>query len=335
MANVTTTLMDSADIAQRELDPSDAALVGHYWDPAGNTVSPLAFSIYDRQGVLTPVTPAAIKVLGSVDLFWSPLVIGGHDLLGVQVVSVDLSRYIRLDLRTGKVTTLLTATNLLLPLPSGASGGEPHEVNMTSMGTTSDSSIARVMVVQAVVNGVRIPGAAYFDIDLRSLEVTGPHALPNVGPQVISADGRYLAWTQWSDVPGSAAHVLHVRDLASGHETAIADVPYYNEAAHAGIKFSPDDSYITLQGYGASSSMGLAIFDLRSNVLVQSFKTPQPDEVLQDVPVWWTDGRTIVYQTTAASGVKQGHRLDVITGALVDYSLELGAPVLMLSAPQA
>jgi len=81
--------------------------------------------------------------------------------------------------------------------------------------------------------------------------------------------------------------------------------------------------------------MGLAIFDLRSNVLVQSFKTPQPDEVLQDVPVWWTDGRTIVYQTTAASGVKQGHRLDVITGALVDYSLELGAPVLMLSAPQA
>jgi hypothetical protein len=78
--------------------------------------------------------------------------------------------------------------------------------------------------------------------------------------------------------------------------------------------------------------MGIAVFDLRSSRLVQSVRAIQPDEPNWDVPLWWTDSHTVVYQTTdTPPGIKRGHRLDVVTGALTDYPSELGAPVLMLA----
>jgi hypothetical protein len=338
VVDMTATKMDSADIAQYEFDASAAALVGHYWGADGYPALPLSLSVYDQKGGVIPVPPTAAKVLNGVDMFRSPIIVAGHELLAIEATVPSTgppkSTYISLDLSSGKVTPLLTAISLPDVLPPGALGGEPHEVDMTPLGTTSDGSVARVMVVHAIVNGAAIPGAAYFDIDLRSLKRTGPNALPQVGPLAISADEHYAAWTQGRVVSGHGVWDLHILELVTGQQTTIADVPFSNESAHSGIKFSPDDSYISLEGYGAAS-MGIAVFDLRSNHLVQSTAANQPDEPLANVPLWWTDSHTLVYQTTGATGVKLGHRLDVVSGARADYPSELGAPVLMLSVPPA
>jgi len=328
IATVRTT-MDSADIARHQFDSSDAALIGHYWDQNGQPIMPLTISVFDRSGSATPVAAAAAKVLMAVDLFASPIVVGGHYLLAVQEMSLDTSRYIRLDLTTGAVTTLLTATNLPPePLPSGALGGEPRPVQMTPLGTAGDGSLARVMVVHAAIDGVSTSGTAYYDIDLGTLKVSGPHALPNVGPLAISADGRYIGWLQFTTVPGSPVRELHVRDLVTGAETTMGAAPFVNEAAHAGIRFSPDDSYVLVEGYGGAS-MGFAVFRLATHRLIQSVPANEADEPNADVPIWWTDSHTVVYGTTDG-GVNSGHRLDVETGAHSDFPAELGAPVLML-----
>ena len=338
MADITKTQMDSADVAQYQFDLSDAALIGHYWGADGNPALPVALSVYDQKGRLTAVAPAAAKVLNEVDIFHSPIIVGGNDLLVIDATvpasGPPTSTYIRLDLASGNVTPLLTATALPDVLPSGALGGEPHQVAMTPLGTTLDSSVARVMVVHAIVNGASISGAAYYDIDLRSLQLTGPYALSNVGTVAISADERYAAWTELRVVNGKGTRDLHVLELLTGRQTTISDVPFVNESAHGGIKFSPDDSYLSLEGYGAAS-MGIAVFELGSSRLVQSIAASQPNGPLANVPLWWTDSHTFVYQTAAPSGIKLGHRLDVVSGAQGDYPSELGAPVLMLSAPPA
>jgi hypothetical protein len=337
VVDTTQTQMDSADIAQYEFDLSDAALIGHYWGADGYPALPLALSVYDQNGRVTTVPPTAAKVLSDADLFSSPIIVAGHYLLliraTVPAIGPPKSSYTKLDLATGDVTDLLTATSLPDVLPSGALGAEPHEVDMTPLGTTSDGSIARVMVVHAIVNGASISGAAYFDIDLSSLQVTGPHALPNVGTLAISADERYAAWSELRVVAGSGVRDLHILELATGRQTTIAGVPFSNESAHGGIKFSPDDSYVSLEGYGATS-LGIAVFDLRSSRLVQSIAASQPREPLANVPLWWIDSDTLAYQTTSDAGVKLGHRLEVVSGAIVDYPSDLGAPVLMLSQPR-
>jgi hypothetical protein len=338
VADTTPTKMDSADIARYEFDLSDAALIGHYWGADGYPVLPLALSVYDQYGSVTAVAPAAAKVLSDASIFSSPIIVAGHYLLVIRATvpasGPPKSSYTKLDLTTGHVTALLTATSLPDVLPSGALGGEPHEVDMTPLGTTIDGSVARVMVVHAIVNGASIPGAAYFDIDLRSLQVTGPHALPNVGTLAISADERYAAWSELRVVAGKGVRDLHILELATGRQTTISAVPFSNESAHGGIKFSPDDSYVSLEGYGAAS-MGIAVFDVRSSRLVQSIAASQPDEPLANVPLWWIDSHTLAYQTTAAPGVKLGHRLEVVSGAIEDYPSDLGAPVLLLSGPPA
>jgi hypothetical protein len=338
VADTTKTPMDSADIAQYEFDLSDAALIGHYWGADGNPALPLAFSVYDQNGRVTTVPPAAAKVLNDVDIFRSPIIVAGHYLLVIRATvpasGPPTSAYTMLDLATGKVTTLLTATSRPAVLPPGALGGEPHEVDMTPLGTAIDGSVARVMVVHAIVNGASISGAAYFDIDLRSLQVTGPHALPTVGTLAISADERYAAWSELRIVGGKGVRDLHILELVTGRQTTIADGPFSNESAHGGIKFSPDDSYVSLEGYGAAS-MGFAVFDVRSSRLLQSIAASQPNEPLANVPLWWTDSHTLVYQATAASGVKVGHRLEVVSGAQAEYPSELGTPVVMLSGPPA
>jgi hypothetical protein len=329
------TKLDSADIAQYEFDLSDAALIGRYWGADGNPTLPLQFGIYDRMGRLTAIAPSAAKVLSDVNIFLSPIVVAGHDLLATQLIVPETgpwsSAYVKLDLASGEVTRLLTATSIIPDkLPPGATEGPLPGLNMTPLGTTSDGSIARIMVVNAVVNGISISGAAYFEIDLRSLAVTGPHALPNVGASAISADARYAAWTEFRVGDRTGVRDLHVLELATGHETTVLNVPFFNEVGHGGIKFSPDNAYLSLEGYGAGS-MGIAVFDLRSSRLVRSVRTIQPDEPNWDVPMWWTDSHTVVFQTNdVPTGTKLGHRLDVVTGILTDYPSELGAPVLML-----
>jgi len=329
VVDTTPTQVDTADIARYEFDVSDAALIGAF---------PSALSVYDHSGRLTAVPPAAARVLGDASILSSPIIVAGHYLLVIRATvpasGPPKSSYTKLDLATGEVTALLTATSLPDVLPPGALGGEPHEVDMTAMGTTLDGSVARVMVVHAIVNGASIPGAAYFDIDLRSLQVTGPHALPNVGTLAISADERYAAWSELRVVAGKGVRDLHILELATGLQTTISAVPFSNESAHGGIKFSPDDSYVSLEGYGAAS-MGIALFDLRSSRLVQSIAASQPDEPLANVPLWWIDSHTLAYQTTAAPSGKLGHRLEVVSGAIEDYPSDLGAPVLLLSGPPA
>jgi hypothetical protein len=114
----------------------------------------------------------------------------------------------------------------------------------------------------------------------------------------------------------------------------MSGVPFSNESAHGGIKFSPDDSKVSLEGYGAAS-MGIAVFDVQSGRLLQSIAASQPNAPLANVPLWWIDSHTLAYQTTAAPGVKLGHRLEVVSGDIEDYPSDLGAPVLLLSAPPA
>jgi hypothetical protein len=326
--------MDAADIAQREFDLSDAALIGRYWAADGFARSPLGFSIYDRTGTVTAMSPTAAKVLDDLDIFQSPIVVAGHDLLATQLIGTEnglwASTYVKLDLATGEATRLLTAISIIPDkLPPGAMDGPLPALNMTPLGTTIDGSIARVMVVHAVVNGISVSDAAYFDIDLRSLQVTGPHVLPNVGPIAVSADEHFAAWTEFRVGDRTGVLDLHVLEIATGRQATIPNVPFSNEMGRGGIKFSPDDSYLSVQGYGAKS-MGFAVFDLRSSRLVRSVNAIQPDEPNWDVPLWWTDSHTIVYQTTV-SGLASGHRVDIDTGAITNYPAELGAPVLMLA----
>ena len=132
-------------------------------------------------------------------------------------------------------------------------------------------------------------------------------------------------------VSGKGVRDLHIRDLTTGHETSVGDVPFSNEAAHGGIRFSPDNSYVSLEGYG-ESGMGIAVYDLGGRSLSLITGARPNDEPLDNVPLWWTDAHTIVYQTTDATrATRSGHKLDVTTGSVVDYPAELGAPVLMLA----
>ena len=316
------TARDSGEVAQHQFDRSDAALIGHYWDADGNQTSPLAISLLDRTGRIIPLAPAAATLLAEADIWSSPIVFDGHYALVVKGEVIPgptytaIARYLALDLTSGKVTVLLSATNLP-PSPASGLDGPPPSVDMTPMGTTGDGAVARIMVAHVSIDGQSIEGRAYFEIDLASLRVSGPHSLPNVAPLAMSADGRYIGWTDGQ---------LHIRDLTTGAETTVSGAPYSNEAAHGGIRFSPDDAYVLLEGYG-KESMGFAVFDRSSGRLMQSIAVSEPDEPNADVPVWWTDGHTVVFQSL---GAPSGHRIEVVSGAVADYAAELGAPVMML-----
>jgi hypothetical protein len=147
----------------------------------------------------------------------------------------------------------------------------------------------------------------------------------------MSADGRYIGWWEWAPAPGASSQKdLHVRDLSSGKEWIVSSEPYQNEAQHGGIRFSPDDGFILIEGYGSDGRMGFAVYDMQSHGLVRSIPADEPDEPVAEVPLWWTDSHTVVYKTVDATGAAAGHRFDTATGAVTDYPTELGAPVLML-----
>lgn len=316
----TETTMDSGEVATGEYQLSTAALIGHYWGQDGNPTSPLAIAVLDRTGTISPLAPAAAKVLTEQ---WAQIVLG-HEALLVRATE-EKADYLRLDLTTGALTVLLTVTGLP---PVGFNDGPPLAVQMTTLGTNADGSVVRVMVTHVKVGARSIDGPAYLEIDLNSNRVKGPWSLPNVGPLAMSGDGRFIGWTEWAPVSGSQRD-LHVRDLTSGREWTVPKVPYQNESDHAGVQFSPDDGYVLLEGYG-SDSMGFAVYDMATHRMVGSAPAPEPDEPLANVPLWWTDSHTLVYQTVDASGTASGHRFDVGTGAITDYPAELGAPVLML-----
>jgi hypothetical protein len=328
------TQMNSGELARYQFDVSNAALIGPIWGPGGQQLSTASLSLYHRDGTMTPLAPAAAEHLNSADIFNSAIAVDGHNILVVDSVSPTSTswRYVKLDLTSGAVTVLLTATWSPPPLPPGALDGPlPSSANITPLGTNRDGSVARLMVTDVVVDGTTVRGQAYFEIDLRTLRVTGPHALPNVGPIAISADGRYIAWSELRVVSGNGLRDLHIRDLTTGHETTVAAVPFANEAAHGGIRFSPDNSFVALEGYG-ERGMGIAVYDIGGRPLTQIFGARPNDAPLDNVPLWWTDAHTIVYQTTdAGRATRSGHRLDVITGSVSDYPAELGAPVLMLA----
>jgi hypothetical protein len=323
------TPMDSGEIALGELGSSDAALIGHYWGADGIPLSPLAIGLLDRSGAITDLDPAAANFFGDVGVWGSPVVFNGHDALLVRQSSVDAAQYIKLDLLTGDFTVLLTVTKL--PVHLSASDGATQAVSVTPLGTSPDASVARVMVKKAVVDGQPVPGAAYFEIDLRTSAVTGPRALPDIGPVAISADGRYIAWTLWTPVSGSKQRDLYIRDLVTGHESTIYNVRFLNEEDRSGIHFSPDDAYVALEGYGSDSFMGFEVYNVATNDLVRVVPASERDTPDADVPLWWAGSNTIVYQTTDASGVQSGHRLDLDSGEITDYAADMGVPVLILS----
>jgi len=333
VANVTPTAqMDSDDVARYQFELNDAALIGHIWGPHGEQLSTSSLSVYHRDGTITALAPSAAEHLNGADIFNSPIAVDGHSVLVVEPISPESWRYVNLDLVSGAVTVLLTATWSPPPLPKGALDGPlPSSANVTPLGTNRDGSVARLMVTDVVVGGTVVRGQAFFKIDLRTLGVTGPHALPNVGPIAISADGRYIGWSELRVVSGKGVRDLHIRDLTTEQETTVRDVPFSNEAAHGGIRFSPDNSYVSLDGYG-ETGMGIAIYALDGRLLTQITGARPNDEPLDNVPLWWTDAHTIVYQTTdPARATRAGHSLDVTTGAVVDYPAQLGAPVLMLA----
>ena len=313
------TTLDSGEFAQGELRSSDAALIGHYLDAAGSPISPLQIGLLDRSGHITTIGPSAAAVFSYVGVWGSPVVYDGHDALIVQQTSADTAQYVKLDLVTGDVTVLLSVKQL-----------GPQAVTLIALGTSADSSLARVLVRRGIVAGQREPGAAYFEIDLNTLAVSGPHALPDVGPVVLSADGRYAAWTLATPVSGSNQRDLYIQNLVTGQQTTIYNVRFLNQSDHTGIQFSPDDAHVALEGYGGDSQMGFEIYDVATNDLVRSTPAGQPDASNTDVPMWWADSNTVVYQATDASGTRSGHRLEIDTGDITDYPDELGAPVLML-----
>jgi hypothetical protein len=325
----TPTQLDSGEIAIGELRTSDGALIGHYWGPDGIPLVPLAIGVLDRKGAITNLDPAAASFFGDVGVWGSPVVFNGRDALLVRQTSADTAQYIKLDLLTGDFKVLLTVTKL--PVHQAAADGPPQAVSVTALGTSADASVARVMVKRAIVDGQAVPGAAYFEIDLRTSAVTGPRALPDVGPVAVSADGRYAAWTLWTPVSGSKQRDLYIRDLVTGQESTIYNVRFLNEEDRSGIHFSPDDAYVALEGYGSDSFMGFEVYRVATNDLVRVVPASQPNVPNADVPLWWAGSQTIVYQTTDASGVQSGHRFDVDTGEITDYPVDLGAPVLILN----
>jgi len=320
ISSTSTTTLDRGEVAQAQFFTSDGALIGHYWDPVGNPTSPLAIALLDRAGTITPLAPSAAEVIREMGPWGSPIVVGPFVLL-VQA-TIDKADYVRLDLATGETTVLFTAQALPYPdvsIPPGGDGPIPQAVKMVTMGTTPDRGTVRVMVLNVSVGGQAIPGPAYFQIDLRTLLVTGPYRLP-VSPAAMSADGRLVGWMDG---------VLHLREVSSGKDSTILDVPYQNGGDHGGIRFSPDDAYVLVEGYG-DGSMGFAVYEVATHRLIRSIPAAEPDEPLADVPLWWTDSHTIVFKTVDASGAASGHRFDIATGKITNYPAGLGAPVLML-----
>jgi hypothetical protein len=301
-------------------------LIGHFWDANFNPTSPLAIALLDRAGAITPLAPSAVQFITNNYPTWSPIVIGHYML--IVAATLEKAEYIRLDLTSGQVTVLLTAIGLP---QTGYNDGPPPLVDMTALGTTPDGSVARVLVSHVVVDGRKIDGAAYFDIDLRSAKAAGSHAIANVGRIGMSADGRYVGWWDWTPAPKVVGQKeLHVRDLTTGTEWKVSE-PYQNEAPLGGIRFSPDDGYVVVEGVGSDSRMGFAVYDMATHALVKSVSADQPEvPAFGEVPLWWPDDHTVVYKTVGAGGAASGHRFDIATGAVTDYPTELGAPVLML-----
>ena len=77
--------------------------------------------------------------------------------------------------------------------------------------------------------------------------------------------------------------------------------------------------------------MGIAVYELGGGRLTQLNGVRTSDEPNDNVPLWWTDGHTIAYQTTDATATRSGHSVDVTTGVVLDYTPALGAPVLLLA----
>ena len=290
-------------------------------------------ALLTRDGVNTPIAPAAAALISTE----RPIVTDAHTLLGVQGSDPTIN-YIRLDLATGTATTLLSAT----PLPSSRLPIVPH---LLALGTSLDHSVAHVFVDNVVVSGKTITGAAYFDINVQSRATTGPHALPSGadGSIAMSADGRYAAWVAGgAPISGNATWDLHILDLAKGTDSTVPNVPYVAPEGSVGLRFSPDDTYVSLEGSAGPAQpssygyMGIAVIQVKTARVVQVVNVTHVS--LDEIgTVGWTGPHALVYSTnnTTRSGIFDssnavGHSLDAQSGSKQDSPAGLGAPVLML-----
>jgi hypothetical protein len=292
-------------------------------------------AVLTRDGATASLAPAAAALLDTNSVesdlaTMRPILIDDHMLLGVEV-SGPMWNYIELDLTSGKVTTLLS-------VKEGPSQGFPQVANMLALGTTLDRSVAHVFVNDVIVNGETLTGGAYFDIDLSTGATTGPRALPAADDPssiAISADGRYAAWlASGTGLNGAATWDLHILDLTTGSNTTLRDAPYVNAEGSVVLRFSPDDRYVSLEGFAGPAVpssygyMGIAIVEVDTARIVR-FVDVTHVSVDGISTVGWTGPDTLVYTTTVSASTV-GHSLDVQSGSDQEYPVALGAPVLML-----
>ncbi len=112
-----------------------------------------------------------------------------------------------------------------------------------------------------------------------------------------SSDGRFLAYTTWSD---DATSQIHVMELASGSKNTITkEKGYYHTP-----RFSPDNKHLIYHRGGGSTQLGYA-FSKETGIYICDRAGTTHERILESGsnPYWSPDGMSVYY--TSGGGLKK------------------------------
>ena len=308
----------------------------------GNT-----FAVMARDGTVAPVSDALAKYfdiskIGSLAYdaaFYTPTTVIG-------TLGYDTAQFVKIDLTTSEVSTLLTATRTL---PTG--GIAPPIV--LNLGTSSSHDAVYILVRHANWGGQTVQQWAFVEIDLKTKVVMGFPTLPLAAgldaydgwALALSADGARFAYeANAPSTNGYAILRIHIAEVLSGKEVVAPDNAIRVIGQEGGMSFSPDGRFLAAYGEApwpdaeGKITSKLIAFDVVTGLPVRTIDVGEDMHNMVQT-IGWVGPHKLAYAAITTTtfgnftnGAETDYVLDVATGSQTRLPSGFGRLVAVLNS---
>jgi hypothetical protein len=315
---------------------------------AAGSVSVTKWAILGKDGVSRPVAPSLTPFLnqswqttGDARILPGIFIDGAGTLFAAESSTSGTVKYDRVNVTTGEVTTLFTATAI-----SSAGFFTFLPENISPSGDEISFLVANATVANQTVAGLAVATFApqtgavvVHDLPSSIAHAFAPPPGATVGaasPAFASADGNLVVYQSAAVTNGTQTLSIHVYQVDSGQDLTIPAATHVSFSGGANsVFFSPDNTYAALLNSGGSAG-GIVVVATSTGAVVKS--VPISDTSTQDIALMgWTSTKDLVYVTTTAgtpgsfdpeNGI--AHLFDPATGSIHDYAAGLGELIAVL-----
>jgi len=310
---------------------SSALLSSNELYPAGGGVAVTQWAVTGKDGVVHPIPASSTQYLNQTWQTGNTHISGGIFVTGTKTMfasvwsAVGVTRYDRVDLTSGRVTTLFTVRFTSPVVASTPELFAPE--NITPSGNEISFLVANVTLGNLRVRGLAV---VTYDVAAGSFSV---HQLASsiakavLPPPTVSAfaltafvspDGGLLVYQTASVVDGGQVLLTHVYHVATGQDVLIpASLGVGFDGGSNSVFFSPDNSYAAMAG-----DSRLVVAATATGTIIKTVDEPDAGGP-SIVPLGWTSTGAFVYALNP-SGLETAYSFDPATGTDFEFPADLG-----------